>query len=199
MSTSGKIWHIYIITNIVNAKQYVGITNSISKRWNKHRNAKGSAPALHAAINKYGLDSFIFTHIADSFGSESAKDIERMLIKQHNTLSPHGYNLTSGGDGTLEPSEALRKRMSDSHKGVIQSEETRKKRSESLKKAYAEGRHTSNTKKKFTHSAETKKKLSVSKMGNKNPNFGKKQSPEYIAKRMTAMAIAKAKKEMEPT
>lgn len=197
MTTSVKSWHIYIITNIVNAKQYVGITNSLSKRWNKHRNANGSAPALHAAINKYGLPNFIFTHIADSFTSEGAKDIERMLIKEHNTIAPHGYNLTMGGDGTLEPSEVLRKKMSDAHKGMIQSEETRKKRSESLKKAYAEGRHTSNTKKKFTHSEETKKKLSESKLGSKNPNFGKKQSSEYIAKRMTAMAIARAKREME--
>ena len=190
----GQVYKIYIVTNLVNGKQYVGITNSLSKRWNKHRNAKGSSPALHAAIKKYGLNAFAFSHIADAFDAESAKKIEIMLIAEHNTIAPHGYNLTSGGDGTLNPSDEIRQKMSDSHKGKTQSEFTKAKRSESLKKAYADGRRASSAGTKWSMSDAGKEKIRAAKMGEKNPMYGKKQSPELVAKRVAAVALAKAKR-----
>lgn len=178
MAYSGTVWRIYTVTNMVNGKKYVGLTNSLSKRWNKHKNTKGSAPALHAAILKYGLDSFDFCHYADAFGPDAAKSIEINLIKDLNTLAPLGYNLTSGGEGTLTPSKELRAKLSVSHTGKIQSAETKKKRSDSLKKAYAEGRHAGNTGSTYTLSAETRSKISQAKMGDKNPRFGVKHSEE---------------------
>ena len=193
-NTYNQVYKIYIVTNTVNGKQYIGITNSLSKRWNKHKNATGSAPALHAAIKKYGLTAFAFTHIADAFDSEAAKKIEIMLIAEHNTVAPHGYNLTSGGDGTLNPSLETRQKLSVSHKGKIQSEATKAKRSESLKKAYAEGRKTSNLGVTWNQSEEAKQKIKAAKMGEKNPMYGKKQSPEVVAKRAAAFAIAIAKR-----
>ena len=171
------VWHIYIITNMVNGKKYVGLTNSLAKRWNKHKNTEGSAPALHSAIKKYGIENFDFVHYASAFGPDAAKTIEIAVIAEYNTQVPNGYNLTAGGDGTLKPSFELRKKMSNSHKGKVQSEETKQKRSESLKKAYAEGRKTPS--KGWTLSNETKAKLSESKKGNKNPMYGKAISKEH--------------------
>ena len=179
MAYSGTLWRIYVITNMINGKKYVGLTNSLSKRWNKHKNAKGSAPALHAAIKKYGYENFDFCHYADTFGPDAAKIIEISLIRDLGTLAPTGYNLTSGGEGTLSPSKELRAKLSISHKGKMQSEETKIKRSESLKKAYAEGRHTGNTGVTYTHTAETRAKLSQAKMGDKNPRFGVKHTEEH--------------------
>jgi group I intron endonuclease len=176
------VWHIYILTNSINGKQYVGITNSLRKRWNKHKNASGSAPALHAAIKKYGVDVFIFTHFLDAFDSESAKKIEVMLIKEHNTKSPFGYNLTSGGDGFLEPCDELKKKLSNSHKGKTQSEETKKKRSESLKKAYFEGRHSGVKNKTWKWSEDSRKEFSDLKKGKNNPMYGNSLSKEHIEK-----------------
>ena len=49
-----KAWAVYIVTNVMNGKQYVGLTKSLEKRWDAHRRSNGSAPALHAAIKKYG-------------------------------------------------------------------------------------------------------------------------------------------------
>lgn len=92
---------VYIITNTVNAKQYVGITKNLSKRWKRHCGASSDSPALKNAIAKYGVDKFVITHIADAFDFESACAIEKMLIIQHNTRSPNGYNLTDGGEGKL--------------------------------------------------------------------------------------------------
>jgi len=96
-----KAYAIYIVTNILNAKQYVGISKSLEKRWSQHLCANGSAPALHSAIKKYGKENFIFTHIASAFNFECACDIEKMLIIQHNTKAPNGYNLTDGGEGVV--------------------------------------------------------------------------------------------------
>lgn len=91
---------IYVITNTVNAKQYIGITNDLKRRWGRHRQAK-DGQLLHKAILKHGVDAFVFTHFANAFDVDAAKSIERMLIADHNTLSPNGYNLTEGGDGTF--------------------------------------------------------------------------------------------------
>jgi group I intron endonuclease len=192
--TYGQVFNVYILTNSFNGKQYIGITKNLKKRWASHRNANGKNPALHAAIVKYGVDAFVFTHYADAFDEDSAKNIEILLIKQHNTLAPNGYNLTSGGDGTLQPSDQLRKQLSDSHKGKKQTEETKKRRSESLKKAYAEGRRSIAKGKTWKMNEKGKEKIRLSKLGSNNPAYGKKQSPELIAKRFAAIAINAAKK-----
>jgi predicted GIY-YIG superfamily endonuclease len=92
---------VYIVTNIANGKQYVGITTNLTRRWHQHLSANGSAPALHAAIKKYGPKEFVLSHICDAFDFDAACDIERNLIQQHNTKAPNGYNLTDGGDGVV--------------------------------------------------------------------------------------------------
>jgi len=92
---------VYIVTNIANGKQYVGITTNLKRRWHQHLSANGSAPALHAAIKKYGPEGFVLSHICDAFDFDAACDIERSLIQQHNTKAPNGYNLTDGGEGVV--------------------------------------------------------------------------------------------------
>lgn len=96
-----SILAVYIVTNVANGKQYIGITKNLKRRWHEHMSANGSAPALHAAIKKYGPKGFILSHVCDAFDFESACDIERNLIQQHNTKTPNGYNLTDGGDGVV--------------------------------------------------------------------------------------------------
>jgi group I intron endonuclease len=94
------MYAIYIITNSLNGMQYVGITNDLERRWRRHKGAN-EGQFLHRAIKKHGVEAFVFTHFADAFDVDSAKAIERMLIAEHNTMAPHGYNLTEGGDGTF--------------------------------------------------------------------------------------------------
>lgn len=122
---------VYIITNTANAKQYVGITKNLSKRWKRHCGASSDSPALKNAIAKYGVDKFIISHIADAFDFESACEIERMLIVQHNTKSPNGYNLTDGGEGKLgvKHTEETKKKISLSGKGKKHTEESKRKMS----------------------------------------------------------------------
>lgn len=165
-------WSLYIVTNACNGKQYVGISKDIKRRWTQHLSANGSAPALHAAINKYGADKFVFSHICDAFDFEAACDLERMLIKQHNTKSPHGYNLTNGGEGVVgrsmtEEDKEVRRKASLAFSASLSPEER-------SAKFGTKGR-------KLT--PEHIEKISAS---NKGKNFGKKPSEETLAKMSAA-------------
>jgi group I intron endonuclease len=130
------MYAIYIITCTVNAKQYVGIAADLERRWKRHRNAN-EGQLIHKAIKKYGVDSFVFTHIADAFDAESAKMIERMLIAEHNTKMPHGYNMTDGGDGTLgmAKTEEHKQKLRESNKRTYSDDALRAKIGEAISKA----------------------------------------------------------------
>ena len=134
MATS-KRFAVYIITNTVNGKQYVGITSSLKIRWYRHKKANGSSPALHAAIKLYGAENFVFTHLMDVFNFEHAKDIEMELIASKGTKAPNGYNLTDGGEGShgVERSEETRKKIGKASKQRRHSDEARKRISETQK------------------------------------------------------------------
>ena len=187
------MYAIYVITNTVNAKQYVGIAADLERRWKQHRTTNGSSPHLHKAIKKYGIDAFVFTHIADAFDEEAACTIERLLIAEHNTQSPNGYNLTGGGEGLFKPSEEVRKKIAEANRN--RSPEIRASMSKKLMglKASDETKKKQNLKKIGSkRTEETKKKMSQSLIGNTRM-VGKKHSPETIAKMKAAWVIRKAK------
>lgn len=106
--------YIYLITNLVNGKLYVGCTRvSIARRWAQHCSAarKGSSLAIHRAIRKYGVDNFKIEVL------EVANTIELMLsaeirwITSHNCIVPNGYNLTMGGEGVDFTVPAVREKL----------------------------------------------------------------------------------------
>jgi len=212
---------VYIITNKVNAKQYVGITKNIQKRWWSHRGADGSAPALHAAIKKYGKDEFLFTHICDAFDIDSARDIEKMLIIQHNTKSPNGYNLTDGGEGVVgcpmseEQKEIRRKSVIEfvsslslyerskkyGTKGRKHSPETIEKIKLSLKGKGVGKKPSEETRAKMSAShkdrprkplsEETKQKIRQSLLGRKMPEEEKPKHASFLGKKHSEETKAK--------
>jgi group I intron endonuclease len=107
----------YLFTNLPNGKQYIGIigTNgkTISKRWREHCYEAGykSHYLLHRAIRKYGEAAFRVEQIASARSLTSILAVERLLIVQYGTLSPRGYNLTSGGEGVFNPAEETRAKI----------------------------------------------------------------------------------------
>lgn len=189
---------IYVITNIVNAKQYVGITKNLKRRWADHRGMNKSSPLLHNAIEKYGIDNFVFTHIADAFDWECAKDIERMLIAEKNTKAPFGYNMTDGGEGTLGfPAPNKGKPMSEEAKqksraarlGKKTSEQTRKKQSAALK----------GLKKSEEHKAAigaSQKGVPCPQRGRKGRVMSEETKQKISASRIAKFALIKAAKEL---
>lgn len=136
MENSGVI---YIISNNINKKQYIGQAISISsngrkrgsyKRWIEHvKNANSKifeCRLLENAINKYGADNFIVEDLIIC-NIEQLNMYENIFINSYNTLYPNGYNLmTGGGNGRKHSSETIKK-MSVTRTGMIKSDETKKK------------------------------------------------------------------------
>lgn len=125
-------WKIYKIENRITLKCYIGITGQpIQNRWKVHcseANLGTRHRAIHSALAKYGIENFEFSIIGYATTDDLAKRSERLAIRIYNSLAPNGYNLTSGGDGSYDPSPETRKKMRDSHLGKVQSPETIKKR-----------------------------------------------------------------------
>lgn len=91
---------IYLITNNVNNKKYVGQTiGSIQERWNQHLRAtreKGSRH-LYDVIKKYGYQSFSIQKI-EEVPNEQLNERECFWISHYDSFK-NGYNMTSGGEG----------------------------------------------------------------------------------------------------
>jgi hypothetical protein len=81
-----------------NGKSYIGITETTAlKRFAGHQAAvrKGRTTPVHCAWRKYGEPKLTVLAILEK-GLLAATEIE--AIKLFKTLSPHGYNLSFGGD-----------------------------------------------------------------------------------------------------
>lgn len=48
--------YIYLITNLVNNKKYIGQTNNLQRRMNEHRSGQGTV--IDQAIKAYGVKNF---------------------------------------------------------------------------------------------------------------------------------------------
>lgn len=127
---------IYVITNTINGKQYVGQTwQGLEKRWNRHCwscTQKSGRMVISTAINKYGKESFTREVVARCLTQEDADEKEIEWSERLNTLSPNGYNLKVG-QGRGRTSELTKQKISQSNMGRVVSEETRQKLSESHK------------------------------------------------------------------
>jgi len=90
--------YIYATTNTANDKIYIGKSY---KEVAKSQNYLGSGIAINRAIEKYGVDGFEKTILADNISNENLlNDLEKHFIQLHASyVTGIGYNLTKGGDG----------------------------------------------------------------------------------------------------
>lgn len=110
-------------------KSYIGQTNNLTRRSNKHRTSE-SCRAFAAAISCYGWDAFKLQILASDLTQDDANKLEQYFIASHSTLSPFGYNLrTGGGNGLLSEETLVMLRKIQSNK----SEEWRRKIAETLR------------------------------------------------------------------
>lgn len=91
---------IYIITNLINGKQYVGMTSkTLEVRFSGHKaDARRNKPwILHKAIRKYGEDNFKIELLEETNASnlDELGIIESSWIEK---LNPE-YNMSLGGEG----------------------------------------------------------------------------------------------------
>lgn len=122
----------YLVTCLTNGKQYIGITSmSVRDRWNNHLAyaEAGNTTPLHTDIQRLGRECFSVELIANARSDEDAHELERILITQHQTLYPLGYNKSLGGGGSVgwkHTEESLGK-IRASKVGKPRSEETKAK------------------------------------------------------------------------
>jgi group I intron endonuclease len=152
---------IYMLTNKINGKRYIGFTTDLQKRLasHKYRAEKESHNyILINAINKHGWDNFECSVLEEHPDAEYAKRVlEPKYIKEMNTFfeNKKGYNMTHGGEGTLgykktpEECEVMSKRL----KGRTLSPE----RIEQIRQQVT---GTGNPNYGKTHSEETRNKIS---------------------------------------
>lgn len=108
--------HIYLITNIINSKIYIGQTNG------KRKDYFAGGKLIKQAIRKYGKENFSRKILIEGdFDKIKLDELERYYIKEYKSSdSKIGYNLAPGGEG---------------HIGYKYSKETIEKRKISLKKS----------------------------------------------------------------
>lgn len=176
---------IYILTNTVNGKQYVGMDSNLPSR--AHRHLSGNTKEcrlIHRAIQKYGKDTFsIETIPCPDISHDALCALEQAKIAELNTKAPHGYNLTDGGEGSVNPSLETRQKVSEALKGHEVTLETRQKISEANQNPSPETRlKMSDAQNGRKHTLESRQKMSKSRQGEKHHYYGKTFSIEHRQK-----------------
>lgn len=209
MSQTMKICYIYLITNKINNKTYIG------KRICIHNNPEtdnymGSGVYLASAKNKYGIENFSKEILAVCYSKDILNILEKEYIKLYKDIGKAEYNISKGGEGGHGPTTlATREKLSKFNLGKKLSEETKKKLSESHKNCskevrdkianslkgkkhgprndiwkqhISEGIRNSDKWHKSMKSKERSRKLSESLKGRPSWNKGMKMSEEYCKK-----------------
>lgn len=96
---------IYLITNTVTHKVYVGQSVDIERRWKEHKarafnpNSNNYDTPLARSIRKYGIEAFVESILCECT-QEELNEKEAYYIHQFNSLVPNGYNIL---DGSRQP------------------------------------------------------------------------------------------------
>lgn len=96
---------IYLITNMVNGKYYVGQSIDIESRWQQHRtgcynpNSSSYKTYFYQAIRKYGINNFSFSVIEECDEKELDEREIYWIALLNSNQRDIGYNITDGGDG----------------------------------------------------------------------------------------------------
>lgn len=166
--------YIYLITNNITKKQYVGQTKFDDDRRIKEHiyQAELGNKNLHLynSIRKYGWENFTVTHLEDNVDECDLDKLEMYYIGLYDTFN-NGYNNTIGGGGIrgYHHSEETKQKISDRHNPNIYTKERADKISLALK-----GR---------PKSKEHREKLSEcakQRTGEKNAFYGKHHNEKSI-------------------
>lgn len=120
--------YIYCLT-LPNGKKYVGQSIRPWKtRWRGHKTLS-SCSALKNALYKYDLSTISWELVAYATNREDLDSLEIHYIREFDTLTPKGYNLTEGGSRAIPISILVNKpKLTEQEK-----EEIKRLREENLK------------------------------------------------------------------
>lgn len=186
------MYTLYLITNLVNGKVYIGQTSkSAEERWKMHCWTTNKSDYFHYAIAKYGKEAFSIETITQVETQEEISGLEKKWIaafKSHE--KQFGYNSTLGGEYGAIPNDEVRAKIGAYSANRIHNDATKEKMRQS---------HLGNNNHFYgkSHKSETieklRKKCSQANGGENNYWFGKKLSEKHKAN------ISAAKKGNKPT
>lgn len=185
--------HIYCIRNLINTKCYIGQSLWVWSRFAEHKRGEGNK-LVYQAIQKYGIENFSFEVIDTAISLEELNQKEIHWIAEYDSLSPNGYNLTSGGSSKFHTPDSIERNWAGKNnpmygtvsprRGVVLSEDIKEK--------------IRINKRKFRHSQESKELMSVKFSGSNNGMFGKKHSAATKQKIHVAQLTRQLFKELLP-
>lgn len=131
-------YELYLITNNITHKRYVGQTNSETgylKRFDQHfedvRWNKKHLSILHKSMKKYGREAFSIKLLMHNIEECRIDALETLWIKKLNTFYKEGpgYNMTRGGQGIhgYKHTKETRQKMSIANSGRLYTEERTQK------------------------------------------------------------------------
>lgn len=96
------MYYIYKIENKINHKKYIGLTNNVTRRKNRHftdlKRGVHDNQFLQKEYNIYGKDNFLFTvEYSGEVTSEEISQKEREYIAYYDSYR-NGYNQNEGGN-----------------------------------------------------------------------------------------------------
>lgn len=184
---------IYIITNKVNGKVYIGQTKKLGQRYSGHlyriNRKEHHNELLQRAFEKYGSDNFEYSVLEEVIEDSFLDEREKYWIDYHGGLNSNkNYNLK---DPLLnEHSDYVKNKMSKNNTGVnnpnygnkwteeMKKKESNRKKGKSWEELYGEEKskemkeNASKSQEGRTHSEETKDKIRQHNVGEKNPAYG---------------------------
>lgn len=191
---------VYLATNLINGKQYVGYTTkTLLERTRVHIYKSKCKLNKHyfylfkQALRKYGEDNFKWEVLEQCSTKEECCKKEIIYISKYNTISPNGYNLTTGGNGGILLDETKLK-ISNSLKNYYKlnghfwetiSSETR---SNWAKKSWLIKKSKGYVQPSFPQTNETKIKMSLTKNNKNKIKWINTNTEEIVELSLTKMA-----------
>jgi group I intron endonuclease len=188
-----------IVYCAINGKKYIGYTSKgLEIRKSCHITSALNPKDSHhfhvfkCAIRKYGIDNFKWEILKEY---EHLKDCllgEKYFIKEVNTISPNGYNLTEGGTGGV-PSIEIKEKISNSlkkyfEKNPYKSSLSHEERINVAKKAWKTKKKNNYKQPLLIHSMESKTKMSNTKNNKNKLSWFNAITNEKIELSMTKMS-----------
>lgn len=104
---------IYMITNKINNKKYIGQSINIKRRKSEHFSKKCDMVISHS-IFKYGKENFDFKILEECEESQLDELEIKYITEYKSTNREFGYNVDNGGNGTGKMSEETKQKIRES-------------------------------------------------------------------------------------